>query len=258
MSRASLVERLRGSELLLSSWSTVPDPLVAETLARDRWDACTIDLQHGMMGYAEARAMVMAITGVGKPAMARLPLDGLSMAARMLDIGVEGIIAPMINCAADVAALVDALRYPPDGNRSWGAYRAMAVGGLGREAYLAEANRRVALFAMIETREAVANLETIAATPGLAGLFVGPSDLTISMTQGRTYEPDGEPDVLEAMREVVAVAKAHGLCPGIFTPNAQQAALRIAYGFRFVTVGSDLAFMAAGSASALNTLRQSN
>ncbi|WP_342642448.1 HpcH/HpaI aldolase family protein [Rhodoligotrophos ferricapiens] len=252
----TFVDRLRGSDLVLSSWSTVPDPIVAEALAREGWDACTIDLQHGMMGYGEARAMIMAISGMGKPALTRLPLDGLSIGARMLDLGVAGLIAPMINTAADAAAFVEAMRYPPEGKRSWGAYRAMATGGLNRLDYLARANQRTALFAMIETGEALANLESIAATPGLTGLFVGPSDLTISMTKGRAQEPDGKVEVMDALRTISSVARAHDLCPGIFTPNAQQAALRLALGYRFITVGSDLAFMAAGSTAALSALRQ--
>jgi len=250
-------ERLRGPDLVLSSWSTIPDPIVAEALARDGWDACTIDLQHGMIGYAEARGLVMTISALGKPVIVRLPLDGASIGARMLDLGVNGVIAPMINTAEDAEAFVAAMQFPPRGRRSWGAYRAVASGGYDRLDYLHEANGRLALFAMVETREAVDNLEAIARTPGLTGLFVGPSELTISMTNGRGFEPDREPEVMEAMDRVVAIASENGLCPGIFTPNTAQAAARIERGFRFVTVGSDMSFIAASSAQALQALRRS-
>lgn len=253
----SFTERLRGPDLVLSSWSTIPDTIVAEALAREGWDACTIDLQHGMIGYAEARDLIMAISGAGKPVMARLPLEGASLGARMLDLGVDGLIAPMINSASDATAFVEAMLFPPLGKRSWGAYRAVASGGHDRLDYLHQANSRLALFAMIETREAIENIEAIAKTPGLTGLFVGPSDLTISMTDGRGFEPDREPEVLEALDLVVAVARANGICPGIFTPNTNQAAARIERGFRFVTVGSDMSFIAAASAQSLQALGRS-
>ncbi|MGF7162700.1 4-hydroxy-2-oxoheptanedioate aldolase [Rhodoligotrophos appendicifer] len=249
-----LCDRLKTDELLLSSWSTVPDSIIAEALALDKWDACTIDMQHGMMGYAEARSMVMAIAGAGKPSVVRLPLNGLSIGARMLDIGVSALIAPMINSAAEAEQFVQAFHFPPHGGRSWGAYRAVATGRMTKEAYLAEAGARIALFAMIETREALDNVEAIAAIRGLGGLFVGPSDLTISLTNGRSFEPDGEAEAVEALEHIVAVARKHGLSPGIFTPSAAQAKTRIAQGFRFVTVNSDIGFLNAGSAAALNAL----
>src|SRR5258708_3461601 len=186
----SLARRLRAGETVHSGWCGLASPLVAEVIAREGFAAVTVDMQHGLWDIAATVSAIAAIRQGGAAPVVRVPLGDFATASRALDFGAEGIIAPMINSAADARALVAATKYPPLGERSWGPHRATMLAGLAdQKVYLNEGNALTFTLAMIETRAALDNVAVIAATPGIDGLFLVPSDLSIALSQGATIDP---------------------------------------------------------------------
>src|SRR5438876_9497278 len=174
----SLARRLAAGETIYSAWCGLPYPTVTEIMAREGFPAITLDGQHGLWDTAATVAGIAAVRQGGAAPIVRVPIGDFAMVGRALDFGAEGIIAPMINTQADARAFAAAAKYPPVGERSWGPHRATMLAGIADQRdYLAEANRLTVTFAMTETRTALDNLAAIAATPGIDGLFLGPSDL---------------------------------------------------------------------------------
>ena len=203
----SLARRLHAGETVFSGWCGLPYPLVAETLARDGFPAVAIESQHGLWDVASILAGISAVRLGGAAPIVRVPLNDFAMVSRALDFGAEGIIAPMINTPADAKAFAAAAKFPPMGERSWGPHRAMALGGVSDMAlFLREANDHVITLAMIETRTALQNFESIINTPGIDGFFLGPSDLSIALSNGKTVDP-GAKEVDEALDMMIAGAQ---------------------------------------------------
>jgi 4-hydroxy-2-oxoheptanedioate aldolase len=251
----TLARRLHAGETVYSGWCGLPYPIVAETLARDGFPAVTVEAQHGLWDVAGILAGVAAIRQGGGAPIVRVPLGDFALVSRALDFGAEGIIAPMINTAADAKAFAAAAKYPPLGERSWGPHRAMTLGGVAEmSTYLREANDNIITLAMIETRTALANFEAIINTPGIDGFFLGPSDLSIALSDGRTVDPlskevDGHLDTM-----IAGAVKAKKI-PGAYCHSAERAAALAKRGVKFLAVGSDLGFLRAGAAAALKTLK---
>jgi 4-hydroxy-2-oxoheptanedioate aldolase len=251
----SLAHRLGAGETIFTGWCGIPSPLVAETLAREGFAAVTIDQQHGLWDTASTIAAIAAVRQGGAAPIVRVPLHSLATVSRVLDFGAEGVIAPMINTEAEARALVAAAKFPPVGERSWGPSRAMTLAGISSgSAYLRAANPQTVTLAMIETRVALDNLDAIAATPGIDVLFVGPSDLSIALSDGATLDPHS-PAVEAALDRIIAAAAKAGKVPGLYCANAERAVASAARGFRFLAVGSDLAFLRAGIAAQIRTLQ---
>ncbi len=251
----SLARRLKAGETVFTGWCPLPYPIVAETLAREGFVAVTVDQQHGLWDTASTVTGIAAIRQGGAAPIVRIPLNGFAVASRVLDFGAEGVIAPMINTVEDARAFVAAAKYPPIGERSWGPHRAMTLAGVpDMKTYLREANDLVVTIAMIETRTALANLDAIAGTEGIDALFVGPSDLSIALTDGAEVEPHSALVECELDR-VVAAAQKHNKIPGLYCANAERALFAAKRGFRFCAVGSDLGFLRAGTAAQLKALK---
>jgi 4-hydroxy-2-oxoheptanedioate aldolase len=251
----SLARRLRAGETVFTGWCAMASPLVTEALAREGFSSVTIDQQHGLWDTAATVNAIAAIHAAGAAPIVRVPLAQFPTASRVLDLGAEGVIAPLINTPADARAFVAAAKYPPLGERSWGPHRAMTLGGMSDpKAYLREANDLTVTIAMIETRAALDNLEAILATPGIDAIFVGPSDLSIALSNGTVLDPHS-PDVERALDKIVAVAQKAGKIPGAYCQNAERAVALAKRGFRFCAVGSDLQFLRAGAAGEVKTLK---
>jgi len=251
----SLARRLAAGETVFTGWCNLASPLVAETLAREGFTAVTIDQQHGLWDTAATVNAIAAIHLAGASPIVRIPLAQFPTASRVLDFGAEGVIAPLINTPADARAFVAAAKFPPLGERSWGPHRAMTLGGMGDpRAHLAEANGLTATIAMIETRAALDNLDAILATPGIDAIFVGPSDLSIALSNGTVLDPHS-PEVERALDGIVTAARKAGKVPGAYCQNAARAVALARRGFRFCAVGSDLQFLRAGAAEQVKTLK---
>jgi 4-hydroxy-2-oxoheptanedioate aldolase len=251
----SLARRLRAGETVFSGWCGLPYPIVAETIGREGFAAVTLDSQHGLWDVNAILTAVAAVRQGGAAPVVRVPVDDFALVSRALDFGAEGIIAPMINTAADARAFAAAAKYPPVGERSWGPHRATILAGLpDQSVYLREANDHVVTLAMIETRTALDNLEAIVGTAGIDGVFLGPSDLSIALTDGKSLDPLSK-DVEREFERIVAVAQKAGKIPGAYCHSADRAVALAERGARFLAVMSDLAMLRAGAAAALKVLK---
>ncbi len=251
----TLARRLRAGETVFSGWCSLPYPLVAETLGRDGFAAVTIEGQHGLWDVASMLTGIAAVRQSGSAPVVRVPVGDFALASRVLDFGAEGLIAPMINTAADARAFAASAKYPPVGERSWGPHRVTALAGLpDQSVYLREANDHVITLAMIETRTALDNLEAIIDTPGIDGLFLGPSDLSIALSNGKSLDPTSK-EVDVALDRIVAATQKAGKIPGAFCHTAERAAALDKRGVRFLAVMSDIAMLRAGIAAAMKVLK---
>jgi 4-hydroxy-2-oxoheptanedioate aldolase len=251
----SLARRLRAGETVYSAWCSLPEPLICEAVAREGFAAVVIDMQHGMWDEPSALQAVAQVHLAGAAPIVRVPLWHNSLVSRMLDWGAEGIIAPMINGEAEARAFVQVAKYPPVGERSIGAHRAAMIAGVpDQKIYIGEANGTTLTFAMIETQAALDSLDRIAAMPGIDVLFVGPADLSFSLSSGATLDPHSAA-VDKALDKVLAACSRHNKIPGLFCRDAERAIDKARTGFKFLTVGSDLIFLRAGTAAQLNALK---
>lgn len=248
-------QRLKAGETLYSAWIAMGSPRIADAVARDGWDAVIVDVQHGLADYEQIVASITAIVSAGIVPVVRVPMGDDPLLGRCNDAGALGIICPMINTPADAKWFAGACKYPPLGARSWGPMRAMQIYGLGRDDYFKAANEMVLSFAMIETRSALDNIDAIASTPGIDALFVGPNDLCVSLTNGAMIDVT-HPDVIAALELIVRKCNEHGIVPGAFanTPEIAQSYRKM--GFRFISVGTDAGYLAAGSQGALATAKR--
>ena len=241
----------RKGEQTIGGWLSLANTHTAETMANAGFDWLCIDMQHGLLDYADLRHMLPAISTTETTPMVRVAANRAELIGKSLDAGAMGVIVPLVNNAEEAAAAVAACRYPPAGGRSFGPIRAAMYGGRG---YAAGANNEIACIVMIETREGIANLDAICATPGLDGVYIGPSDLAYALG----LPPAGDTDNAEHTATVAAIqaaCKAHGVACGIHTTTPDYVRRRLEVGFQFVTVGNDAAFVAAGAAAAVSAAR---
>jgi 4-hydroxy-2-oxoheptanedioate aldolase len=243
-------ERLRAGGRDLNITALVPHSFLIETMARAGYSSVTLDIQHGFFDYDGVLVGIAAAAGVGAATVVRVAHDDLAMAARCLDAGAAGVLVPMVDTAEHARRVVAATKYPPVGQRSWGPNRALALSGLSPSDFLARANRLSFVFAMIETETALANVEAIAATEGIDGLFVGPLDLGISLSAGRVLD-SAQAAVVHGLDLVAAACRNHGKTAGTYAPTAEQARLCLDRGYRFLTLGHDTGFIEAGARAAL-------
>ena len=215
-------------------WAGIPSSLTAEIAAAAGYDYVCVDLQHGMSDEATMVSMFQATVAGGSTALARLAWNEPWLIMRALDLGATGVIVPLVGSGAEAARAVQACRYPPDGVRSYGPIRADLVVGSSEPAELA---RAALCFVMVETREGLDRLEEIASTPGLDGIYIGPSDLSLAL--GLTLPPAGAQPLEDAIARVRSAAHAHGLIAGMHCAGGHAARARAAEGFQLITVGVD-------------------
>lgn len=238
----TLRARALKGEALAAAWMGTRDPAMMEGLLREGFDCAVLDWQHG---YHDEQSLINGIVtayAAGKPALVRIGVGDFAGAARMLDWGAIGIIAPMINSVADAKTFVDFVKYPPLGGRSWGPPRAMNFLGLGMAEHLAEANDVTIALAMIETKAAYAALDDILAVPGLDGILVGPSDLSLALSDG-TLIDQNMPELDVAMTHIAQRCKAHGKIASAFTANGARARELSQRGYSIMSVGTDQSLM---------------
>jgi 4-hydroxy-2-oxoheptanedioate aldolase len=239
---SSLKALWRRGEVAHGSWLTIPSSFSAEVVARAGFDYVCIDLQHGLAGYESAVLMLQALNLGGAAPVVRVPWNEPGIIGRMLDAGAMSIVVPMVNSPAEARAAVAACRYAPVGARSFGPIRAFMQEG---PRYFADANAEVACIPMIETVEALEHLDAILDVPGIDAVYVGPSDLsiTLGLPPGNN---DERPEFGRALERVVSACGKRGIVPGIHA-SAALAARRREQGFRMITVSSDQ--LALGDAS---------
>jgi len=209
----------------------MPSAIGAEIMAGLDLDYVCIDRQHGLIDYSDSLALLACLTARSVTALIRVPWNTPDHIGKALDAGAMGVIIPMVNTASACRAAVEAALYPPLGHRSYGPTRAAIIEG---PEYFKEAN--LAIVPMIETAEALADLDGILSVENVTAIYVGPADLAISMG----FHPGTEdPEFLQALHQIVARCNAHGVVPGIHA-TAATAGDRLDQGFRMVTITTDL------------------
>jgi len=241
--RANRLKEIWGrGDAAVNGWLSIPSAFSAEVMSHQGFDSLTIDMQHGVVDYQVAVTMLQGISTTGVVPLARVPWNDPARIMKILDAGAYGVICPMINTRGEAEALVAACKYYPAGYRSWGPVRASIYAG---SDYTPEnANDTVLVIPMIETAQAVKNIDDILSVPGIDAVYVGPADLT-------------EAPVVEAQRQIVAACKRHKVAAGIHCGGAPYALAMIAAGYQFVTLASDGRFLAARAADEVAAVRKS-
>ncbi len=239
----------------LNGWLSIPSAFSAEIMAAQGYDSVTVDIQHGIIDYADAVTMFQAVRASGVTPLARVPWLDPGAVMKVLDAGAYGVICPMINTREQADRLVSYMRYPPGGMRSFGPTRAMFSAGAG---YASEANDEILCIAMIETAEAMENLEEIVSTPGLDGIYIGPADLTLGVTNGRLAPglDREEPEMVSAIRKILSAAKDAGIRACLHCGTPEYAARAIAWGFDLATISNDVRLLAGAAASTVARFRE--
>jgi 4-hydroxy-2-oxoheptanedioate aldolase len=252
MNAAEFATKVRDRQTLVGYWVVLDSPASTERIARLGYDYVSLDAQHGLFGYSGMLAGLAAIDASGQAVgMVRVGANDATLVGRALDAGAAGVIVPLINSAEDAAAAVAACRYPPVGIRSYGPTRAMLRIGPAP----ADANETVIVLAMIETRDGLANVEAIAATPGIDGLYVGPSDLTIAVGGARPGDPSVTDAFEAALVRVRQACADNGIAAGLHTRSGEEAAKRMSEGFTVLTVAGDLNHLEAVAQTHLQAAR---
>ena len=219
-------------------WMASPSSVAAEAAARQGFEYVCCDLQHGVVDYQQSIAMMQGILLGGSIPVCRVPWNEPGIIGKMLDGGASAVIAPMINTSAEAEAMVRSCRYAPEGSRSYG-----PVVSFMRETNYWEASKNVTVIPMIETVEAMRNLDDILSTPGIDAIYVGPADLSVSLGLPPGNNDDRS-EFTDALHTIVAACRKHGVVPGMHSTGA-LAGRRVEMGFQMITVSGDLLAMRA-------------
>jgi 4-hydroxy-2-oxoheptanedioate aldolase len=237
---------------VVNAWLAIPSGFSAEVIAQCGFDSVTVDMQHGVQDYLSMVQCFQAMHGHPVTPMVRVPWNEPGIIGKVLDGGAYGVICPMINTAQEAEAMVRACKYPPRGFRSWGPVRASLYAGTD---YGDHANVETIVMPMIETAEALKNLDEILSVDGVDAIYVGPSDLSLAMgLKPRLDQTD--PPVVDAQKKIVAACKRHNVVAGIHNATAAYSLKMIAEGYQFVTLASDSRHMAAKAAEEVGIVRK--
>ncbi|MGH1489270.1 MAG: HpcH/HpaI aldolase family protein [Acidimicrobiales bacterium] len=250
MTKNGLLEKFASGDTTLGAWMMMREPLVAMAAANLDYDYLCIDMQHGLHDYSDVVVGLQASARSSVTPIARTPANQPEIAGRLLDAGALGIIFPMINTGEQAERAAAGCRYAPEGSRSMGPIGASVLHG---NDYFGKANAEVAVIPMIETAEAVKNLDDILSVPGITAAYVGPSDLSLTLGLPPGFDND-DPAFVEAIETIVAGCKKHGVIAGIHC-NPELAAKRHEQGFRMLTVGHDYGPMMAALSNDLKKSR---
>ncbi|WP_350278528.1 aldolase/citrate lyase family protein [Kribbella sp. HUAS MG21] len=257
MNANDFARKVRSREKLVGYWITLDAPPAAERIARLGYDYVVLDGQHGLIGYQGLLTGLLAIdagAAIGpRPTvgMVRVEANDPTPIGRALDAGATGVIVPLVDSADDVRRAVQAAKYPPVGARSFGPMRAALRIGPAP----ADSNDATVVLAMIETPLGLKNVAEICATPGLDGVYVGPSDLSLALGAKFPHDPDLEGPFEEAVELIARTAQDAGIAAGIHTFDGESAKLRLDQGYSFATVASDVAHLEAVAAAHLGVAR---
>jgi len=235
----------------INAWLSIPNSFTAEAFGKMGWDSVTVDMQHGQNDYSSSIAMIQALSNSNTVPMTRVPWNEPGIIMKMLDLGVQGIIAPMINTKDDCEKFVSYCYYPPIGQRSFGPMRAQVVYG---SDYYQHANKNIVSLAMIETKQAVENLDEILSVPHLTGIYIGPADMSSSYGLPPKFDVREDP-VFSNIKMIAKKAKERGKIAGIHNGSVKYMKEMMQYGFQFTTLLSDFRMMTSNAESLLKELK---
>lgn len=239
---------IENSTPALGCWLSIPSSVTAEVVGRVGFDYCCIDLQHGLIDYSDAVAMLQALSLSETTATVRVPWNEPGIIGKVLDAGAMAVIVPMVSTAEECEAAISRGMYPPRGARSSGPIRVQPLEG---PEYAEVANDHVLIIPMIETVAAVENIDAILSVEGVQAIYVGPMDLGVSMGLGRGTT---DPSLFEAFDHIAERCAAHGVVAGMHAAP-DTTADRIERGYQMVTMQTDLMSMRTGLVDVLSAGR---
>ena len=252
MRKNKLKKLFKEGKAAINGWIEMPSSYSAEVMAHQGWDSLTIDMQHGAIDQSDLLQIFQAISTTEVVPMARVNWNEPGQIMKVLDYGAYGIICPMVSNRSQAEKFVQACMYPPKGYRSFGPTRGFMYGG---SDYVEHANNEILKIAMIETKEALNELDKIIKTPDLDGVYIGPSDLSLSIGEKAGFDkPEGHP-TYEQTLNILNHAKKNNIVAGIHNATPEYAKKMINIGFQLVTVGSDNIFMSDGAKSIVNKIK---
>jgi 4-hydroxy-2-oxoheptanedioate aldolase len=234
-------KRWAEGKAVVNGWLAIPSGFSAEVMAQCGFDSVTVDLQHGVQDYLSMVACFQAMQAHPVTPMVRVPWNEPGIIGKVLDGGAYGVICPMVNTKKEAESFVSACKYPPMGTRSNGPIRAAMYGEA--TSYQKVANDETLCIPMIETRTAVKNLAAILDVEGIAGVYIGPSDLGFSYGLVPKLDRE-EPEILKIYDKILKECGKRGIFAGIHTGGSAYAARAIGMGFRLVTIANDSGLMA--------------
>ena len=241
--RKNLVKAaLKAGQPQVGTWLSLGNVFAARLMARVGFPWLTVDLEHSPIGWDNAGQLFGAVADAGCICLARVPRGDHDYIKRVLDAGAHGIVVPMVNTVEEAKIAIAAAKYPPTGNRSVGGVLHALNFDTTAGDYFEHANDQVLVVLQTESPEGVRNAEAIYSLPGIDAIFVGPHDLTAQMRG-----PDGKdptPEAFEAMlQRILTIGKRCGTPVGIHVQTVEAAQSRIAQGWQFIALGSELKFM---------------
>jgi len=252
MRKNKLKKIFADGKAVINGWLQIPNSFSAEIMAHQGWDSLTIDMQHGVVDYPNALQMLQAISTTDVVPMARVNWNEPGQIMKILDAGSYGVICPMVSNRKEAESFVKACMYPPNGFRSFGPIRGLLYGG---SDYGKHSNNEILKFAMIETKEALENLDDIMSTTGLDGIYIGPADLSLAIGEEPSFDkPEGD-KVYDTIMKILEHSKKNNLIAGIHNMKAMYADKMIKKGFQLVTVGSDQRFMSGGAKDSVSKFK---
>ena len=246
-----LLEIWKSNQPVINAWLSIPNSFTAEAFGKMGWDSITIDMQHGQNDYQTSISMLQGLASSNSLPMARVPWNEPGIIMKMLDLGVMGIICPMINTKEDCEKFLSYCYYPPIGQRSFGPMRAQLVHGSN---YFNKANENIITFAMIETKQAVENLDEILSIPNLTGVYIGPADMSSSYGLPPKFDVKEDP-VFSNIQLIAEKAKKYGKIAGIHNGSTEYAKEMINIGYKFVTILSDFRVMSTHSQNIIDEMK---
>ena len=248
----NLLEIWNNNLPVINGWLSIPNSFTAEAFGKMGWDCITIDMQHGQNDYQSSIPMLQSLTSSNSVSMVRVPWNDPGIIMRMLDLGTLGIIAPMINTKEDCEKFVSYSYYPPVGQRSFGPMRAQLVHGAD---YYSSANNNILSFAMIETEQAVENIDQILSVPNLTGVYIGPADMSSSYGLKPKFDVKENP-IFSNIKLIANKAKEHGKIAGIHNGTTAYAKEMIDIGYKLVTISSDFRSMTTFAQSIIDEMKE--
>ena len=233
-------EAWKAGRAVVNGWLAIPNAFSAEMFSMAGWDSVTVDMQHGVTDYLSCVACFQGMQRSPVTPMVRVPWNEPGIIGKVLDAGAYGVICPMVNTEAEARALVQYSKYPPKGTRSNGPIRAGLYGEGGT--YQKTANDEILVIPMIETQQALDNLEAILDVPGIDGIYVGPSDLGLSLGMEPKLDRE-EPEILKIYDRLLSETSKRGIAAGLHNGTASYANRMVKKGFKLVTIANEVSLM---------------
>lgn len=254
MKNNPLKKALRNHEQTYGTWLSLAHPLIPEILAAAGFDWMVVDMEHSSIGLSDLLPMVISIEASGSIPIVRVGENNPNLIKRVMDVGAYGVIVPNVNTGEEALATVNAVKYPPQGSRGVGLYRAHKFGKEFEE-YKKWLTGESVVIVQIEHIDAVNNIDDILTTPGIDAFIIGPYDLSGSLGKPGMFN---DPDVGAALEKVLAASKRHHIPAGFHSVSSDpaEAAKRREQGYKFLAFSLDSIFLGDAACYALEKLKK--